>query len=107
MQCEHLGKIIEIDPEQAAAENRIVLQLGKHKQMRQFRLYALTGAGRCGNERFKAAVERLALDGILTRITTNYKDSFLLKLTPRGEQCAQILADETRCLREKEQALKG
>jgi hypothetical protein len=95
MKLEHLGKIIDIEPRQAAAENRIVRMLHKHSAgVRQNKLFVLTSSGRLGMTAFNAAIDRLVNEeSVIARVTTNHERSFLLKLTPRGEQQAQQLED--------------
>jgi len=90
----HLGKIVDITPDQATCENRIVLLLNKHKGgVRQSQLFRLTGACRVGKDVFARSLERLAVEDILVRHFSTGEKSFLLKLTPWGEQCAEELQD--------------
>jgi len=92
MQLEHLGKLVDLDPRQATVENRIVRMLRKHRSIRQPKLFALIGAGRQGEDVFKAAVSRLAdEEHIIKRVTNTQENSFVLQLTPLGAQLADAL----------------
>lgn len=95
MRLEHLGKIIDIEPRQAALENRIVRTLHRLRDgVRQNKLFAITSSGRLGMEAFNSAVERLVNDeNVIVRMTTNHEKSFMLKLTPWGEQVAEDLVE--------------
>jgi len=99
MKCEHLGRITDLDTRQMALENRVLLQLRKNKQVREIKLLRLVGASRAGGEVFRAAVDRLVQEEIIVRATTPHKNAFLIRLTPRGEQYADSLADEQKWLR--------
>src|SRR5258707_758418 len=90
MKVQHLSRIIDIDPQQAACENRIVRMLYKHRcGVRQNKLFQLTCSGRLGEGIFKRSISRLVdEEDIVTRLTTNHASGFLLKLTPWGEQLA-------------------
>lgn len=95
MKLLHLGKIIEIEPRQAAIENRIVRMLNRHSTgVRQSKLFSLTGSGRFGIEAFNQACERLIdEEGVVVRATTHHEQGFLLKLTPWGEHQALDLEE--------------
>lgn len=93
MQVEHLGRLVDLDPQQAAVENRIVRMLRKHRTgVRQPKLFAIIGAARQGEDVFKAAVGRLAdEERLIKRVTSTQENSFVLQLTIDGERQADIL----------------
>jgi len=93
MKLEHLGKIIEIEPRQAALENRIVRMLNKHSAgVRQSRLFILTQSGRLGAGIFHRSLDRLVnQEDVVKRVATDHENSFLLKLTSWGEEIARDL----------------
>lgn len=95
MKLEHLGKITEIEPQQAAIEVRIVRMLNKHGAgVRQNKLCQLTNSQRFGTQAFEQALNRLIdEENIVRRSATTNSTSFLLKLTPWGEQQAEDLEE--------------
>jgi hypothetical protein len=95
MKLTHLGKIVDLDPRQAAIEVRIVRTLYRNAAgVRQTRLISLTGDRRFGTDAFQKAVDRLVAEEIITRTATNYEKGFLLKLTPWGGWLGESLETE-------------
>jgi hypothetical protein len=87
MKLQHLGKIVDLEPQQAALENRVVRMLNKHRSgVRERNLFFLTGSNRFGYQAFKRAINRLIdEEDVVKRVTTDHKNSFLLTLTSWGE----------------------
>lgn len=82
MKCEHLGMIVDVDPRVAAYENAVVRALRRHGPSRQKDLWYRSGAQRVGREMFQQTIDSLVDRGIIVRETTNYKNSFILRMAP-------------------------
>ena len=79
----HLGtSSSEVNPKQAAHENRIVACLLKRGPIRENSVKLYTGAiRRVGHEMHDAAVNSLLEQGIIRKLTTTRTNSFILELT--------------------------
>ena len=77
----HLGTPnCEVNPKQAAHENRIVACLVKRGPMTENNVKLYTGAiRRVGHEMHDAAVKTLVEQGIIRRLTTTRTNSFILE----------------------------
>ena len=83
MRVEHLGVVMEITPQRAAQENTIVRCLKRHKELRQKDVW-VRGRGRgWALDEFPAVIDSMVERGIIIRSTTNYSNSFLLRLANR------------------------
>ena len=78
----HLGtSSSEVNPKQAAHENRIVACLLKRGPIRENSVKLYTGAiRRVGHEMHNAAVNSLLEQGIIRKLTTTRTNSFILEL---------------------------
>lgn len=79
----HLGRSRdEIDPKQAAHENRILVCLWKRGTLRENEVKLHTASTRrVGREIHKRAVESLVEQGLIRRLNTSLANSFILELT--------------------------
>jgi hypothetical protein len=81
MLCEHLGEIVEVqDPAKVSYENAIIRCLRKHGPSRQNDVYIHTAGRRVGHEAFLRVIDELVQRGIVTRLTTNRRNSFVLRM---------------------------
>jgi hypothetical protein len=94
----HLGTSIkEINPKQAAHENRIVACLIKRGPLRENGVKLYTGAiQRVGHEIHDAAVNSLLEQGIIRKLTTTRTNSFILELTKSLQEQSKISPQERK-----------
>ena len=84
----HLGKLVgDLDPKQAAHENRIVVCLQKRGPLRENDVKLYTGAlRRVGPQVHQAAVANLVAQGVIRKRTTTRTNSFILELLKESEE---------------------
>ena len=92
----HLGaSISELNPKQAAHENRIVACLLKRGPMRENSVKLYTGAiRRVGHEMHDAAISSLLEQGIIRKLTTTRTNSFILELMKPESQTRPLSGQE-------------
>lgn len=80
MKCEHLGKTMDIDPRAAAIDNSVIRYLKRCGPLTQKALWVRVRGRGLTPEEFQASVERLVDNDAITRTTTNYVNSFVLRI---------------------------
>jgi len=80
MKCEHLGKTMDIDPRAAAIDNSVIRYLKRCGPLTQKALWVRVRGRGLTPEEFHESVERLVEHDIIVRETTNYINSFVLRI---------------------------
>ena len=86
MKVEHLGQIVDVDPRQAAFENKILDLLRKRGPTRQHVVYVTTGR----HVSFLEVVESLVERNLIVRETTTRNNSFVLRVVYSGPNRGRV-----------------
>jgi len=80
MKVEHLGQMVDIDPREAAIHHTVLRYLKRFQPLTERALWLNVRSRGCTDAQYTAAVDYLAGRGFIVRSTTNYTNSFLLRL---------------------------
>ena len=95
MKVIHFGQEVDIDPQTAAIHHSVMRYAKRFAPLTERTLWLKVRSRGCSDEQYTAAVDYLVERGLLQRETTNYTNSFLIRVPkPQSRKSSVIRIQE-------------